>query len=353
MQLPLDEAILGCILGTAVGDAIGLPAEGLSPHRQRKLFGPLKGHRLLLGRGTISDDTEHTCLVAEALAHSAGDVIRFRDRLADGLRWWLLSLPVGTGLATLRGTVKLWLGVAPDRSGVFSAGNGPAMRSALIGVCYARDSGRVRDLVRVSTRITHTDPKAEWAAFAVALAAGLACRGQVRPSAFQEELQKSLGPEAAEFLALTGAGANSAERGDSTRQFAESMGLAQGASGYCYESVPIALHAWLAHQGNYRMTVLSAIGCGGDTDTTGAIAGAIAGAQFGVAEIPEQWVRHLCPWPRTSKWIQGLAHSLTLAVESGQSQHPKGLPYAGLLLRNVLFAAIVITHGLRRLLPPY
>ncbi|QOY88367.1 ADP-ribosylglycohydrolase family protein [Paludibaculum fermentans] len=48
MRLPLDEAILGCILGTAVGDALGLPAEGLSPHRQRKLFGPLEGHRLLL-----------------------------------------------------------------------------------------------------------------------------------------------------------------------------------------------------------------------------------------------------------------------------------------------------------------
>ena len=61
----LKQALVGTILGTAVGDAIGLPREGLSPARARRLFGdpPLR-HRFLLGRGMISDDTEHTCMVA-------------------------------------------------------------------------------------------------------------------------------------------------------------------------------------------------------------------------------------------------------------------------------------------------
>ncbi len=61
---PLSDAIQGCILGTAVGDAVGLPREGLSARRAARLFGsaPL-GHRLLLGRGMISDDTEHTCMI--------------------------------------------------------------------------------------------------------------------------------------------------------------------------------------------------------------------------------------------------------------------------------------------------
>src|SRR5262245_5033648 len=150
MVLPRQQAIAGCILGTALGDAVGLPAEGLSRRRQRRMFPSLDGHHLLLGRGMISDDTEHTCLVAEALTLSAGDVVLFRDRLAAGLRWWLLSAPAGTGLATLRATLRLWMGVPPEQSGVFSAGNGPAMRSALFGVCFDQDPDRLRALVRAS-----------------------------------------------------------------------------------------------------------------------------------------------------------------------------------------------------------
>lgn len=61
-----EEAIIGCLLGTAVGDSLGLPA--------------------------------------------------------------------GIGLTTLKGIGKMWLGVKPTRSGVFSAGNGPAMRSSILGV---------------------------------------------------------------------------------------------------------------------------------------------------------------------------------------------------------------------------
>src|SRR4029077_13818183 len=68
-----ERAIVGSILGTAVGDAIGLPYEGLSPRRARRAFGPPDRHRFLLGRGMVSDDTEHTCMVAQALMSSRND----------------------------------------------------------------------------------------------------------------------------------------------------------------------------------------------------------------------------------------------------------------------------------------
>ena len=60
-----EDRILGVLLGTAVGDAIGLPFEGLSPARvaRRLSRGPLN-HSLVFGRGMISDDTEHVCMVA-------------------------------------------------------------------------------------------------------------------------------------------------------------------------------------------------------------------------------------------------------------------------------------------------
>ncbi len=68
------EAIVGCILGTAVGDALGLPYEGVSPQRAPKLLGPPERYRFCFGRGMISDDTEHTCMVAQSLIDAGGDV---------------------------------------------------------------------------------------------------------------------------------------------------------------------------------------------------------------------------------------------------------------------------------------
>ena len=89
----MQTHIVGSILGTAVGDAIGLPYEGLSRQRAKKLFGQPDRHRLLFGRGMISDDTEHTCMVAQALIGSGGDVSAFRRSLAWRFRFWMIALP--------------------------------------------------------------------------------------------------------------------------------------------------------------------------------------------------------------------------------------------------------------------
>ena len=147
-----------------VGDAIGLPTEGLSPARRKRLFGELTDHRLFRGRGMVSDDTAHAIMTAQALVASGGDPERFGRELAGRLRLWFLSLPPGMGLATVRACLKLLIGFPHTQSGVFSAGNGPAMRAPIIGVFCADDASdhRLRALIRVSTRITHTDPKAHW-----------------------------------------------------------------------------------------------------------------------------------------------------------------------------------------------
>jgi len=145
----------------------------------------LNGHNFLFGRGMVSDDTEHTCMVAQSLIVSSGEVSTFTTDLAWRLRFWLLGLPGGIGYATLKAILKLWLGFKPEHSGIFSAGNGPAMRSAIIGVCYGNDSQKLRELVKPSTRLTHTDPKAEFGALAVAIAAYLSSqRSNVTPQKY-------------------------------------------------------------------------------------------------------------------------------------------------------------------------
>src|SRR5262245_41027544 len=63
----------GVLLGTAVGDALGLPAENLSPQRIQRLWKNEWRMRFILDRGMISDDTEHTLMVAQALLAEPDD----------------------------------------------------------------------------------------------------------------------------------------------------------------------------------------------------------------------------------------------------------------------------------------
>ena len=117
-----ESAIIGCILGTAVGDALGLAYEGVSRTRSPRLLGPPDRYRFLFGKGMMSDDTEHTCKVAQSLIEGGNDVEIFTNRFAKRLRWWLFALPAGVGKATAISCVKRWLGFPFSQSGVFSAG---------------------------------------------------------------------------------------------------------------------------------------------------------------------------------------------------------------------------------------
>ena len=68
------DSIIGCELGTAIGDVIRLPYERLCKRRKYRLCPNLNGHNFLFGRGMVSDDTEHTCMVAQPLIVSSGEV---------------------------------------------------------------------------------------------------------------------------------------------------------------------------------------------------------------------------------------------------------------------------------------
>jgi len=353
----LERALAGCILGTAVGDALGLACEGLSPQRQKKLFpDPARYHLLPFGRGMCSDDTEHTVMLAYSMLASSEyteDEAQAREvmsRFAWQLRFWLLGLPAGVGMATARAVLKLWLFIPPRWSGVWSAGNGPSMRSALLGVAYGARPERMRVMVRASTRITHTDPKAEQAALTVALAA----QG-IPKNEFLQVCRSQAGAGAGEWLALLERTVASVERRETTLAFASSLGLGKGVTGYSFHTVPVALHAWLSHPGDYRGAVLAAIECGGDTDTVAAITGAIAGAGVGKDGIPAEWLARLAEWPRTVQWMEQLAALLArrIAGEMPIAERPPWARATKLLLRNVFFLAVVLAHGVRRLLPPY
>lgn len=354
METDRTDQILGCVIGTAVGDALGLPYEGVSPARAKKLFGPPDRHRFVVGHGMVSDDTEHTCMTAQALITAQGDVEVFRSRLARSFRWWLLGLPAGLGSATLRGIVKLWFGVHPLRSGVFSAGNGPAMRSPLLGVVFADDPPRMRAFVEASSRLTHSDPLAEHGALAVAIAAAVAISEPDLDSLterFMSELREAFRDgEDAEILGLCEEVSTSVAKGESTRDFANKMGLEKGVTGFVNHTVPICIHAWLTHPEDFRSGVTETILCGGDADTTAAIVGALIGARVGSTGIPIEWVSGIAEWPRGIQWMHDLSHRLSASLTDPAIQ-PIPAKAIFILPRNLFFLCVVLFHGFRRLFP--
>jgi ADP-ribosyl-[dinitrogen reductase] hydrolase len=329
----------GLLLGQAMGDSIGLPMEGLRAEMiQRRWPGPLE-QSLLLGRGWISDDTEHACLTLVSFQRAKGEVRRFERALAWQLRGWFACLPGGVGLATARSCLKLWLGFPPRMAGILSAGNGPCMRATVLGGVFSADESTRREWVRVSTRLTHTDPRAEIAAQALAGAVAWVSCGRPKEG-FLAHLRAQ--PADAEWTRQLERMQALAQQGTDLAHACAALCGSRGVTGYAYHTVPAVLYAWLHGAGSPRERVEALIRCGGDTDTAAALLGALLGAEGGEDIWPASWVERLAEWPRSREYL------VRLADAAAQGARPPYWFWPAQPARNLLFLAVVIAHGLLR-----
>jgi len=341
----------GLLLGTAVGDALGLPAENPFATKNERCWRGEWRMRLLFGRGMLSDDTEHTLLVAQSLLTHPTDADRFQRTLAWKLRWWFAALPGGVGLATARACIKLWLGFSPNKAAVNSAGAGPAMRSVVIGAFFANDPAHRREFVLASSRLTHRSWQSETAALAVAECAAFATNSQIEGPTILNHL-RALSAETVWQTILNQIESVLAANSTVT-QFAQSFGLSKGVTGYSLHVVPLAIVAWLRHQQDLRAALTQALDCGGDTDTVGAIVGTLAGAALGRSAIPDEWRSGIADWPRSVAFIERLARKLASQTASPTPLGPILYFWPAIVPRNLFFLTVILVHGLRRLLPPY
>jgi ADP-ribosylglycohydrolase len=294
----------------------------------------------------VSDDTDHSVFVVQSLALSPASPERFASSLAWRLRFWLICCPAGIGWATLRSIIRLWFGISPARSGAFSAGNGAAMRSAVIGVVHQNNRELRQSFVRASTRITHTDPQAEFGAQAIAEVAAWIARENCRPPL--PDLERML-RESGEGAAWNDAVQRTlaACRSGNVEESIPAEWRDRGVSGYIGHTMPAVVSAWFIHFGNFRKTIETVVSLGGDTDTVSAIAGSLAGLSVTRLGIPEDWVSQLVDYPHGPRYFAQLAD----AIAEGPRERTAFSWW--LFPRGLVFTAIVLGHGFRRLLLPF
>ncbi len=340
-----EDDVTGMLLGTALGDALGLPFEGRSRRLTIGLLDADLRHRFVFGRGMVSDDTEHAALTIDAVLRSGGDAGRFRHELASSLRWWLSTMPPGVGLATLKSCARLCVGVDPSRSGSPSAGNGAAMRAPAIGVMFRDDAGRRQAFCEVSTEMTHSDRRARVASRAVADLSALVSGTRAHPT--NRQVTDSLvedgdGKNWRTAVSVLGA---SLARGEATTDFALALCGAAGVSGFVEHSIPVAIHAYARHPHDFEAMIVACIACGGDTDSVAAIAGAIFGATWGADALPRRLLEGIADWPCGVRGLRALGAACALDAPWPRASLLRRLVATRPVgLRNVAFLAIGVCH---------
>lgn len=340
MKTRLD-ALTGVLLGTALGDALGLPAEGLSAACVARRFGALDRFRLAGRTGYVSDDTEQSALVAAALVVGRHDDALAIRALRRGLVRWFARLPFGLGFGTLRACVRMALGFRAP--GVRSAGNGAAMRAAIVGAWLTHDAARRRRLGRALAELTHRDARAVDGALFVAEVAALATAapedadrarlctdalGAVGDPALRSALERSIALASSSLSDFEAAGR-------------------LGTSGYVLHSVPVATLFFCRHGHDPLEAARAAVRAGGDTDSNAAIAGALAGALRGASALPAGLLAALHDGPFGPAHLRALASAL---ADTSCTVPPRFSSLAA-LGRNLALFPVVLAHGLRRLAP--
>jgi len=269
----------GCLLGLALGDALGAPYEGGPVELMLwRLIG-----RTRQGETRWTDDTQMSLDVAESLAALGGvDADDLALRFARSYQW---SRGYGPGAAKLLKRIARGADWRQANRSVYpggSYGNGGAMRAPVVGLFYADRFEELAEAARLSASVTHAHPLGIEGAVLLATATALAARAN-RPVAILQGAagQCNLEP----FMARLGIASDWLQSGadPTTGEVRRKLGNGIAASESCVTALYIALQFL---ERPFEEMLRFAAGCGGDVDTIGAMAGAVWGAANGAAKLP-------------------------------------------------------------------
>jgi len=302
MPSPAPARLSGSLIGLAIGDALGSVVEARPPEEARHYVADYlrAGRAQELGFGDFpfgqySDDTQLAReLLLSLVARGGFDPGDFGRRIATLVEHDRL---IRGGLGTTGAAWRLLAGVHWEEAAEPSpyAGNGAAMRAGPLGALWNSDMTRLRATALGQARVTHQDPRAAAGALAVAGAVALGAReGPIDPARFLVALDELVRPADATvadaILGMKVWVGLDPER--AVRHVAASgleptaQGRWHGISSFVTSSVCWSLYAFLREPEDYWAAITTAIEVGGDTDTIGAMSGAISGARVGLERLP-------------------------------------------------------------------
>ncbi|MER5291670.1 ADP-ribosylglycohydrolase family protein [Streptomyces pharetrae] len=289
----LRERARGALLGLAVGDALGAPAENLKPSEIRARWGRITGYVTDTPAGT--DDTEYAIFSGLLLARHGSALTPAHVEAA----WheWIADRAEGpfrgAGFSE-RGTLEnLRRGLAAPISAQHrhAWSDGLAMRAAPHGVFAAGRPAEAARLVAIDGSVSH-DGEGIYGGQAVAAGVAAAMAG-AEPIAVVASALAVVPDDSWTARSLRRA-VTAAHRGERAVRSAVVIG------GYPWtdlapEAVALAFGAYAAADGDFKEAVLTAVNMGRDADTTAAVAGALAGATQGASAIPPDWATAIGP----------------------------------------------------------
>jgi ADP-ribosyl-[dinitrogen reductase] hydrolase len=275
-----SEQIAGCLVGLAVGDALGAPLEFLSRQQVRKRYP--EGLRDLIDshlwkKGEYTDDTQMALLIADSLLERKG--FQASDLAQRFQNWATTAKDVGIQTRAVVNTV----GYVQDPEGCSSryhaahpdssAGNGALMRCAPVALFCLDSLDRLVEVSRATARITHHDPKAQSSCV-------------ILNTWIQAAICRGIRDGRAEAIAQL----NETER-PAWHRLAHIEAYKEDdikSSGYTVHTLEAAAWSFLTTE-SYEEAVIRAANLGDDADTVAAVCGALAGGYYGYAAIPGKW----------------------------------------------------------------
>ncbi len=282
--MELLDRFRGCLLGLAVGDAVGTSVE----FKPRGSFDPVTdmtgGGPFGLPAGAWTDDTSMALCLATSLIEKNG--FDAKDQMERYLRWYQEGYLSSTGKCFDIGiTTRMALHNFQKTGNPFSgstdprtAGNGSIMRLAALPMFYYPDLKSIMHFASQSSRTTHAALECLEACQILAGVIYRAFEGRNKQNVLVER----------DLLPLTSETLKEVSYGD---YFEKAASQIQG-TGYVVQSLEAALWSFWTTD-NFEAATLKAVNLGEDADTTAAVCGQVAGAFYGESGIPHHWLKKL------------------------------------------------------------
>lgn len=269
----LMDRALGAYLGLAVGDALGATVEFMTSGEIKAKYGEhnkiIGGGWLKLKPGQVTDDTAMSLALGRALIRSGGFDA---NTVCEEFAAWFRTRPIDIGNTCRRGISRyIREGTTQKPYNEGDAGNGACMRNLPVALSSL---GAPESFARWSLdqcHVTHNHPLSDDATLSI--------------GAMVQALLSGGGVKDCRFLA------NALIAKHRTFNFAPYHNIS---SPYVVDTIQTVLHFYFRTD-SFQSCLVEVVNQGGDADTTGAIAGMLAGATYGVSQIPAEWLRKLDP----------------------------------------------------------